>query len=61
MADWYNMFGDFFFVGMTKDEKKEAIAEAVELLKSTLLSKKGQWFADYVRLRFICRLKNEMD
>lgn len=51
LADWINMFDTAPFEGIAENLKKEIIEEAVENLKEKLYIN-GEWYADYVRIRF---------
>lgn len=52
MMNWIETFGNPFFHGMSKQERENATEEALELLKPSLCDYRGNWMADYVRLRF---------
>ena len=51
LADWINMFDTAPFEGIDEDLKNEIINKAVENLRSKLYIN-GQWYADYMRIRF---------
>ncbi|GAQ81373.1 S-adenosyl-L-methionine-dependent methyltransferases [Klebsormidium nitens] len=57
MAEWFAGFGNTFFEGMDEETKSAAVAEGLALLKPSLCDSKGNWTADYVRLRFSAKLK----
>eukprot|EP00850_Spirogloea_muscicola_P000543 SM000002S05623 [mRNA] locus=s2:1205096:1206856:- [translate_table: standard] len=52
LANWYDTFADNFFMDFSPDERKAAQREATNLLKPVLCDKNGNWYSDYVRLRF---------
>jgi trans-aconitate methyltransferase len=56
MAAWLDTFGHHFFRLLPSAERAPARDEVVELLKPLLCDPKGNWTADYVRLRFAARL-----
>jgi len=56
MAAWIETFGMPFIRRLPESERKGAIEEAVEVLRTVLCDKKGRWTADYVRLRFLARV-----
>lgn len=51
LADWINMFDTVPFEGIAENLKNEIIEEAVENLREKLYIN-GEWYADYVRIRF---------
>lgn len=54
---WLETFRGPFF-RLLPDEKRDAIRqEVIDLLKPSLCDSRGNWTADYVRLRFAARLK----
>jgi trans-aconitate methyltransferase len=52
VAKWLNMFGDTFFEGIEETEKQQILTEITNLLEPHY-NKNGEWYADYVRLRFV--------
>lgn len=52
VAKWLNMFGPSFFTEVPADELPDILNEIIDLLEPHY-NDKGQWYADYVRLRFI--------
>ena len=56
MEAWLKVFAQSFLGHLSKDEQESARAEAVELLRPALCDSRGNWIADYVRLRFVARL-----
>jgi len=52
MKDWFRMFGDRFFEGISDQEKEEILTEVEDQLKPTHYQM-GQWIADYKRLRMV--------
>jgi trans-aconitate methyltransferase len=51
MEDWIRMFVRQPFKGIGEIESKEMIAETIDALRDRLY-RNGNWYADYVRLRF---------
>jgi trans-aconitate methyltransferase len=49
---WLETFANPFFVDVPNDQKVVLLDEVVKLLSHTLLDEMGNWYADYVRLRF---------
>ncbi|PJK31187.1 class I SAM-dependent methyltransferase [Minwuia thermotolerans] len=56
VGGWMDTFGEAFFKALPADQRAEARAEAVELLRPSLCDSEGRWTADYVRLRFSASL-----
>jgi trans-aconitate methyltransferase len=56
MPAWLDTFGNHFFSLLAPDERAAARDEVVELLRPLLCDWKGNWIADYVRLRFAAKL-----
>jgi len=52
VAKWLNMFGDTFFEGIETTEKQQILTEITNLLEP-YYNNNGEWYADYVRLRFV--------
>lgn len=52
IKDWFLMFGELLFKGLTPAEKEAVIERAQEQLRPTLF-KNGKWFADYKRIRVV--------
>jgi trans-aconitate methyltransferase len=57
MAAWIETFGMSLIRNLPETEHADAVDEVVERLRPMLCDEKGQWTADYVRLRFAARLK----
>jgi trans-aconitate methyltransferase len=57
VAKWLNMFGDAFFEGIDETEKEQILAEISDLVEPHY-NKNGDWYADYVRLRFVAVKEN---
>ncbi len=57
MAGWLSTFrvGSIEDTGVASAELPDVIAEIVDLLRPVLSDEKGDWTADYVRLRFVAR------
>ncbi len=49
---WLETFGRSFFEQFAEPERKDVIAEVVELLRPSLCDDDGVWTADHIRLRF---------
>jgi trans-aconitate methyltransferase len=56
MAGWLATFARGFFSLLPQEQHASATEEILRLLKPALCNGKGQWTADYVRLRFAARL-----
>jgi SAM-dependent methyltransferase len=52
MAGWLETFRGTVLNTIPPDERETAKAEIIELLRPSLCDERGQWTADYVRLRF---------
>lgn len=52
ISDWLNMFAKSFIAELTESEGEKVFNEVREHLKDKLINDKGEWFIDYVRLRF---------
>lgn len=55
MKPWLETFTMPFFRRLPESEQELALNETVEMLRPVLCDNKGQWTADYVRLRFLAR------
>jgi len=56
MAGWLDTFAGPFFAGLSPSKATEVRDHALELLRPVLCDERGNWTADYVRLRFAaCR------
>jgi len=53
MAGWLQVFREPFLKQFDQKQKDQVIEELLELLARQLKTEQGEWFADYVRLRFI--------
>ena len=49
---WLTMFGDTFFEGIEMTEKQQILTEITDMLEPNY-NKGGNWYIDYVRLRFV--------
>jgi trans-aconitate methyltransferase len=58
MAGWLKTFGMPFFRHLPEAAHSAALEEAVALLRPALCDEKGCWTADYMRLRFLARVKS---
>jgi len=56
MAAWLRTFAGPIFEQLPAAAREHAIDETVDLLRWSLCDERGQWSADYVRLRFAARL-----
>lgn len=56
MEGWLRTFAGLFFATLPEDERTQAQAETVDLLRHSLCDRSGNWTADYVRLRFAATL-----
>ena len=56
MAGWLETFTESFLKPFAPEERGKVLEEVVELLRPTLCDSRGNWTADYVRLRFAARL-----
>lgn len=52
IIDWLGMFGAFFFEGISANEIEKIKTDIQQLLKP-ILFKKGNWYADYRRIRIV--------
>ena len=57
MAAWLDIFAGGVFSRLDPDDRAAARDEAVDLLRPALRDEDGNWTADYVRLRFLARLR----
>jgi SAM-dependent methyltransferase len=55
LRHWLDMFADFFFHGLSLEQKEAVYTEIEERLR-TKLFQQGQWQADYVRIRILAQL-----
>ena len=55
MSEWFKTFRNGVLETLPPDVRETVLNETVNLLASALLEEKGNWTADYVRLRFIAR------
>ncbi|MFO1352047.1 MAG: methyltransferase domain-containing protein [Gammaproteobacteria bacterium] len=53
---WLDTFAENFVRPLAENERGAALDEVVELLRPMLCDTRGNWTADYVRLRFSARL-----
>ncbi len=52
LGKWLDMFCDAYFEGIAPKEKEQIISEISEILEPKY-NKEGDWYIDYVRLRFV--------
>jgi len=52
VAKWLTMFGSAFFAGIPAEEVKQILEEITDIVEP-VANKNGEWYADYVRLRFV--------
>lgn len=57
MRGWLRTFAPPFLAGLDATQRQRVIDAAVALLEPTQCDGRGQWTADYVRLRFDARLR----
>jgi SAM-dependent methyltransferase len=57
MRGWLRTFASPFLAGLDATQRQRVIGDAVALLEPTQCDARGQWTADYVRLRFDARLR----
>ncbi len=55
MSGWLETFRGTIFDALPADRRPAAKEEVIELLRPSLCDERGQWTADYVRLRFTAR------
>lgn len=55
IAGWLDTFAQPYTNSLSPEDKEIFIAEVVDELRPTLCDAKGQWTADYVRIRFFAR------
>jgi hypothetical protein len=58
MRGWLETFGVPFIQHLPPAEHSSALEEAVGLLRPALCDDKGRWTADYMRLRFLARVRS---
>jgi trans-aconitate methyltransferase len=58
MKAWLETFAMAFIQGLPPTDQGSALNEAVELLLPAWCDEKGNWTADYIRLRFLARAGN---
>jgi trans-aconitate methyltransferase len=56
MVDWLDTFGDAYLAAVPAAERGAVKDEVSAALAPALRDERGQWIADYVRLRFAARL-----
>lgn len=57
MRGWLRTFASPFLTGLDATQRQRVIDDAVALLEPAQCDARGQWTADYVRLRFDARLR----
>jgi trans-aconitate methyltransferase len=57
MSGWIATFAGPFFQGLPRQERPGAVDEVVGLLRPALCDAEGRWTVDYVRLRFLARVR----
>jgi hypothetical protein len=58
MSGWLKTFGVPFIRHLPPAERSSALEEAVGLLRPALCDDRGRWTADYMRLRFLARVRS---
>lgn len=56
---WLDTFAGSFLTGFAPEERRAIVARVAQLLAPSLRDESGRWIADYVRLRFSARLREE--
>lgn len=56
MEPWLRTFAGWAWASLEPDQASTILREVVDLLRPALCDSTGQWTADYVRLRFACRV-----
>ena len=56
---WLDTFAGSFLFGFEPDERRAIVARVAILLGPSLRDASGRWIADYVRLRFSARVREE--
>ena len=54
-GDWIRMFGQPYLQPVAASARPAFVADVVDALRGPLLDAQGQWWIDYVRLRFLAR------
>jgi trans-aconitate methyltransferase len=57
MRGWLETFAKPFWSGLEERDRPALLDETVRLLRPVLCDRSGRWTADYVRLRFLARLR----
>ncbi|HEX5411214.1 MAG TPA: class I SAM-dependent methyltransferase [Terriglobia bacterium] len=57
MHGWLETFAGPFFATLAEPQRVDAIDEVVSLLRPALCDAQGHWTVDYVRLRFLARVR----
>jgi len=52
VAKWLQMFGSAYFEGIDETEKEQILTEITDIVEPNY-DKDGDWYIDYVRLRFV--------
>ncbi|HZY40293.1 MAG TPA: methyltransferase domain-containing protein [Mucilaginibacter sp.] len=52
VAKWLDMFGSSFFEGIDQTEKEQILTEITDMVEP-YYNQNGDWYIDYVRLRFV--------
>jgi hypothetical protein len=55
MSGWLETFRGTILDALPPDRRQKAKDEVIDLLRPSLCDERGQWTADYVRLRFAAR------
>lgn len=54
LKGWLEVFSEYHTRGFSEPEKEKFYAEVEDYCRPTLYNEKTGWWADYVRLRFLC-------
>ena len=57
IAGWLRTFAKPFLIDVPKDKQEEFINTVKDNVSDNLQNEKGEWFADYVRLRFLVEVQ----
>ena len=57
MRGWLDTFAIPFAKSLSENQRDEFLNEATEKLRPVLCDTRGRWTADYVRLRFLAKVR----
>ncbi len=58
MAGWLETFAGVLLEQLPASDRRAAVDDIVDLLRPSLCDEQGRWTADYVRLRFVARVRD---